>query len=279
MGVVILVLVSALLHAMWNAGLRMEADKDRAVVLAIAIGTLVALAFAAVRWATVGAPFASWSAVGWTAVAGAAEAVYFAGLARALSLGPLGPVYTVSRGGAVLVVWPASIALWSEPITTVALIGSGIVLAGLVLSGAERGAPRSAIAWAAACAVCIAGYHLAYKGALDAGGDPPAVFGISLLLATVINVARLGRAGRREARALFARRWLHLSVIGTICAVAFLMLMWALVSGGAGMVLTLRNTSVVFATAFAWLIGDKPGWRQVAGAILVAAGAIVLAGA
>lgn len=279
MAVVILVLVSALLHAMWNAGLRLEADKDRAVVAAIAIATLVAALVAVARWPMVGAPFTTGASVGWTAVAGVAEAVYFAGLARALALGPLGPVYTVSRGGAVLVVWPASVALWSEPVTSGALAGSSILLGGLVLAGAERGAPRSAIAWAAACALCIAGYHLAYKGALDAGGDPPAVFAASLGLATVINLVRLGAGGRREARALFRKRWLHLIVIGTICSVAFLLLMWALVSGGAGLVLTLRNTSVVFATGFAAAIGDKPGWRQVVGAILVAAGAIVLAAA
>jgi drug/metabolite transporter (DMT)-like permease len=42
-------------------------------------------------------------------------------------------------------------------------------------------------------------------------------------------------------------------------------------------VLTLRNTSVVFATALAAGIGDRPGWRQIGGAALVAAGAIVLA--
>jgi drug/metabolite transporter (DMT)-like permease len=275
--VVTLILVSALLHAMWNAGLRLEVDKDRAVVVAIAVATGVAAIVAAARWSYVGAPFASWDSVGWTAAAGLAEAVYFAGLARALALGPLGPVYTVSRGGAVLVVWPVSIALWSEPVTGGAIAGSAILLVGLILSGAERGAPRSAILWAAACAVCIAGYHLAYKAALAAGGDGPAVFALSLGLATVINVVRLGGAGRREARALIRKRWARLIVIGTICSVAFLLLMQALASGGAGLVLTLRNTSVVFATAFAAAIGDRPGWRQIGGAILVAAGAILLA--
>jgi drug/metabolite transporter (DMT)-like permease len=273
-----LVLLSALLHAMWNAGLRLEADKDRGVVIAIAVATIVAAAVAGTRWALGTVPFPTWDSALWTAVAGGAEAVYFAGLARALSLGPLGPVYTVSRGGAVLVVWPASVALWSEPVTTGALAGSGIVLGGLILSGAERGAPRAAIAWASACAACIAGYHLAYKAALDAGGEPAAVFAVSLAAASALNLVRLGAEGRRIARAVFRARWFRLCVIGTICSVAFLLLMWGLArGGGAGLVLTLRNSSVVFATLFAALIGDQPSRRQVIGSILVAGGAILLA--
>jgi len=276
--VVLLILVSALLHALWNAGLRLEPDKDRAVVIAIAVATVVAGGVAVARW-TVGTPaFPTAASAWWTAVAGGAEAIYFAGLARALALGPLGPVYTVSRGGAVLVVWPASIALWGEQLSPRGVVGSAIVLVGLVLAGAGRGAPRPAIAWAAACAVCIAGYHLAYKAGLDAGGEPAAVFALSLGAATMINLVRIGRAGRAEARALLRSRWARLCVIGTICSVAFLLLMWGLARGGGpGLVLTLRNTSVVFATLFAALIGDRPEPRQIAGSVLVAGGAILLA--
>lgn len=280
--VVVLVLASALLHALWNAGLRLEPDKDRAVVLAIAIATVVAGLVAAWRGATSGPPFATGASAWWTVVAGAAEAVYFVGLARALSLGPLGPVYTVSRGGAVLVVWPASMALWSEPLTLGGVVGSTVLLAGLVVAGVEGGGVKrrlsAAMAWAVACAVCIAGYHLAYKAALDGGGDPPAVFAVSLAVATALNLVRLGKTGRREALAVFANRWPRLLLIGTICSVAFLLLLWGFsVGGGAGMVLTLRNTSVVFATVFAAMIGDRPSRRHVMGAGLVATGAIVLA--
>jgi drug/metabolite transporter (DMT)-like permease len=77
---------------------------------------------------------------------------------------------------------------------------------------------------------------------------------------------------------LLARRWRRLCLIGTLCSVAFLLLLWGIArGGGAGLVLTLRNSSVVFATAFAALIGDRPSGHQVAGAVLVAGGAIALA--
>jgi hypothetical protein len=59
--IVALVLVSALLHAGWNALLRVEPDKDRGLVGAFA--SLFACVIAAVRWANGEAPFASTNAL------------------------------------------------------------------------------------------------------------------------------------------------------------------------------------------------------------------------
>jgi multidrug transporter EmrE-like cation transporter len=133
--IVALVLVSAFLHAAWNALLRLEPDKDRGLVGAICVAATFSCVIAGVRWTLGAVPFTSWESAGYTGLAGLFEAVYFATLARALERGRLGPVYTVSRGGAVLVVWPASIALFGETATITSSIGSAIVLGGLMLAG------------------------------------------------------------------------------------------------------------------------------------------------
>jgi drug/metabolite transporter (DMT)-like permease len=204
--------------------------------------------------------------------------VYFVALARALAAGALGPVYTISRGGAIVAVYPLSVALFGEGVTARSAAGSAVVLAGLVLSGfrtADRRdlAPR-ALAWAIACAAAIAGYHLAYKAALAAGGAPSAVFALALALATSINAARTpGAAAYARARAG------HVLAMGLICGGSFLVLLEALAGSGAGFVLTLRNTSVLFATVLAFAIGERPGRLQLAGAAAVAGGAILMAAA
>jgi uncharacterized membrane protein len=41
-------------------------------------------------------------------------------------------------------------------------------------------------------------------------------------------------------------------------------------------VLTLRNTSVLFAVALAFVIGERPARAEIAGAVLVAAGAVLM---
>lgn len=276
---VVLVLVSAFFHALWNALLRIEPDKDRGLVGAIIVASLFACVIAAVRWGLGQVPFATAESFGWTLLAGAFEAVYFATLARALDRGPLGAVYTVSRGGAVLVVWPVSILLFHEVVTASSASGSALVLAGLVLCGlgahGVRGAgDRSGIWWAVLCAISIAGYHLAYKAALQTGGASSATFAVSLSLSAAISLARVKRTGMR---ALVRSRWHRIVLMGVVCGGSFLILMEALALGGSGYVLTLRNTSVLFAAALAFFIGERPAHAEIAGAALVAGGAVLMA--
>ncbi len=278
-----LVLLSALLHATWNTLLRLERDKDRALVAAIVVATLFAAVVAAVRWGLGAVPFETLGGLGFTILAGVFEALYFVTLARAMTRGKLGLVYTLSRGGAVLVVWPLSIAMFAEVVTLPAMAGSLVVLGGLTLCGFGAGSKHGgenqpgAVAWAVACAVSIAGYHLAYKAALLDGVNPSASFALSLGVSAVINVIRLGADGRAKIGPLIRARWPRLIVMGLVCAGSFLLLMEALAIGGSGYVLTLRNTSLLFAAGLSWWIGERPSRSELAGAALVAAGATLMA--
>jgi uncharacterized membrane protein len=229
------------------------------------------------------AMFADPRAIAWALVAGVLEWAYFASLAKALAQESLGPVYTISRGGAIVLVWPISIAAFGEHLTTTSAIGSAIVLAGLALTSSggrfaiTSAMKGSALLWSVVCAGSIAGYHLSYKAALTSGGSPSAVFALALALASVINAARLGRDGRSAALAILKVRFGRVVLMGAICGGSFLILMEALARGGSGFVLTLRNTSVLFATALAFTIGERPSRPQVLGAALVAAGAVAMA--
>jgi uncharacterized membrane protein len=270
--VLALVLFSAFLHASWNAMLRTEPDKDRSLVAAVAVASALAIVVAAIRWSVGDVPFTSDAALGWAAIAGMLEWAYFVTLAKALQDGALGTVYTVSRGGAIIVVFPLSIAFLGEHLSTFAAAGCVIVLCGIVLSGAPKTANRASVTWAIVCAFAIAGYHLAYKFSLNAGGSPSAVFAVALAIATGLNALRI-----RGVIAVLRARLSRVVPMGLLCGTSFLVLIQALASGGAGFVLTSRNTSVLFAVILARLIGDRPGRAQVSGAILVAAGAILMA--
>lgn len=279
--IVALVLLSAFLHAGWNALLRVEPDKDRGLIGAIAVASLFSAVIAGARFAGGEEMFAGRDAVIWTVVAGVAEALYFMTLAKALELGRLGAVYTVSRGGAVLVVWPMSIVLYGEVASLEAISGSVLVCLGLALSGiggTQGGTQRHKVglAWASVCAVSIAGYHLAYKAALNAGGNPSATFAVSLGLSALIGVVRIGGAGRTKLVEVVRSRAARVCLMGVICGGSFLILMEALARGGSGYVLTLRNTSVLFAAMFAWTIGEKPRRVEIIGAVAVAAGAVLM---
>jgi drug/metabolite transporter (DMT)-like permease len=279
--IVALVVLSAFLHAAWNALLKREADKDRILIAAVAIGAVFAIAVAALRGlATRVAPFAVAGAFGWSVAAGVCEQVYFLTLARALDRGPLGPVYTLSRGGAVVLVYPLSVAIFAEPTSPLSLAGSAVVLAGLVVSdwrfGRASAMPPRATLWALGCACAIAAYHLAYKFALAGGGAPSAVFAVSLSVSTALSLVRTGREGRGAAASLVRASPGKLLLMGILSAGSFLILIEALARGGVGYVLTLRNTSVLFALLLAWAIGERPRFTTAFGAALVATGAALM---
>jgi drug/metabolite transporter (DMT)-like permease len=279
--IVALVVLSAFLHAAWNALVKREPHKDRTLIAAVAIGAVFAIAVAVVRaLATRAAPFPGPSPFAWSLVAGIFEQIYFLTLARALEIGPLGPVYTLSRGGAVVLVYPLSVAIFREAVSPFSLAGSAVVLAGLALSdwrfGRASAMPLPATLWAVVCACAIACYHLAYKAALSSSGAPSAVFAVSLSVSTAISLVRTGREGRVAAAALVRGSPAKLLLMGLLSAGSFLILIEALARGGVGFVLTLRNTSVLFAVLLAWWIGERPRLATAIAGVLVATGAALM---
>jgi drug/metabolite transporter (DMT)-like permease len=240
-----------------------------------------AAGLAALAWP--GRAFPDGRAVAWALGAGVFEGVYFVALALALGRAPLGLVYTVSRGGALVVVWPVSVLWLGETVNAARVAGTVLVALGLAATGWPVPASASAAAkprgvggatWAVVAAVAIGGYHLGYKQALAAGGSPAAVFALSLAVALPMNWARLADRGR--ALRAFRTSPYVVGIAGVLSAASFLVFLGALVRGGAGLVLTLRNTSVVFAQGMAFLIGERPRRLQIVGAFLVAAGAVLL---
>lgn len=272
----VLVLSSAFFHASWNALLKRHPNPEVGVVSVISVsvvgGGLWALGMR-------GQAFPTATGLAWALGAGVCESIYLASLTRALKQAPLGLAYTVSRGGAMLLVWPVSV-LWLGEAVSVWMVSGAVLLGlGLVVMNLSRpsGPAATGVAWAALAAVCIAGYHLAYKLALAEGAQPPALFATGLLVALPVLVLersrKLGWATlRREA---LVRPGLVV-ITGIICTLSFALLLSALGSSGAGAVLTLRNTSIAFALGLAALQGERLERRQLTGAALVAVGAVLL---
>ncbi len=269
-------LVSAFLHASWNALLKREPHPEVAVAGVLGGALLVAAAAALLP-----APpaFARPEALGWALGAGVLEGVYFVTLAAALARAGYAVVYTIARGGAMIIVWPAGAFLLGEPATARGAAGAGLLAAGLVLvAGPSRGrGARAGLLFAVACAASIAGYHLCYDRALEAGARPVPLCAVSLGVALPLVLASLRARGllaaspRPDART--ALRW---AGAGALCTGSFLLFLAGLAASGAAVALTLRNTSVVFAHLLALAIGERPGRWQVAGAALVMLGAALV---
>jgi drug/metabolite transporter (DMT)-like permease len=272
----VLVLSSAFLHASWNALLKRHPNPEVGVVSVITVAVVGgALWTLGMR----GEAFPTVRGLTWALGAGACESIYLASLSRALKQAPLGLAYTVSRGGAMLLVWPVSVLWLGEAVSVWMISGAVLLGVGLVVMNLSRpkGPAATGVAWAALAAVCIAGYHLSYKLALGEGAQPPALFATGLLVALpVLVLERVRKLGWSTLKREAVVRPGLVVFTGIVCTLSFALLLSALGSSGAGVVLTLRNTSIAFALGLAALQGERLERRQLAGAALVAVGAVLL---
>lgn len=281
--VILLVLLSACVHAGWNALLKRTRDPERAVAAVLAISAATSAVFALASRA----PLPSTRGTLWCVAAGVLEAGYFVTLARALKRGPLGPVYTTVRGGALVVVWPISIAFLGERVTPAAIGGTLLVALGLLSTGASEtpAADREGIGgpitrklgWAFVCAIFVGAYHVAYKFALQSGAAPGFVVGLSLSVACALDLLALRRPGLRDAVAAWRHEPVAVTGAGLLASLGFIVFLYAMARAGAGTVTTLRNTSILFAQVIAALTGERPKRLGVVGAMLVTGGAALLA--
>jgi len=275
---VLLILASAALHAAWNLAVRRHADKLATTALMVGGAVLLTLPL------TVPFSAADWHrAVPWGICSGLGEAAYFVTLARALEIGPLAAVYTISRGSSMLLVWPASHLLLGEPfgwraITAVALLMAGLAL--LAPTDDRRSTTRAGYGWALACGLFIAAFQLIYKGAVAGGSEPPLIFVISMATSLPIVVLSVGRERVARLQASLHDHPGFVAFGAASMTVSFLIVLYVLRTHGAGWVLTLRNCSVAFAQLFGWtMLRERPTVRAAVGVVLVLVDTLLLGSA
>lgn len=270
----LLVIASAALHAGWNALLR---HRGEARANTVAVSGALTLVSTVVMLATPQPWFPDSAGFWWSVAAGVLEAGYFVTLGLALEHAPVGIAYPISRGGALIVVWPISLLWLDEAIGWGSAIGAVTVFVGLLATGFQRphAGERLGVRWAAASAAFIGVYNLFYKQALNAHAEPMALFAVSMLVAFPLTLLWMRGRARRVFEITRELPWRMLGA-GLLSTGSFWLYLYALRSGGTGEILTLRNTSVVFAQLFAAWTGEKLGRRQLIGAGVIVAGALVL---
>ena len=264
-------LFAALLHAVWNAFVRRDPDRDAAST-AFAIGGLI-LGVLLLPFLPPIAPAAVPYAVGSSFI----HVCYFILLARAYRAGELSVAYPIMRGLAPLIVTIVGL-IFIEQVSAPELVGIVIVAVGIVslgLDGRRNGA--NAIGPALMNAVVIAAYTIVDGLGARASGAPATYvawiligggFGTAVWYLTTRNAA--GRA------ALVARLPMGF-VAGIIGYVAYAIALWAMTHAPIGAVAAVRESSVLFATAIGALaLKERFGRMRWLAAILVVAGLVLV---
>ena len=271
----VLVLATALMHASWNAIVKVVSD--RLVSLALVNFTHTLIALAALPF--VGLPNSeSWPYLIASVVI---HQAYYAGLVMQYRFGDLGQVYPLARGASPLLVaaaawiW-AGEALGPGALMAILLITGGIMY--LALSGRGQGGNRLAVAWALFTALTIAGYSVADGLGGRAAGDTLAyIVWLFLLDGLPLPLVLPLLRGPVELAASLRRYWLPGLFGGVLSSTAYGVVIWVMSLAPLAIVTALRETSVIAAALIGMLfLSDPFGGRRILATCLVALGIAVL---
>lgn len=270
---IVAALTSALIHASWNAALKGGRGDRIADAFLIAVGGLFVWGGVAATW---GPPHPD----AWPFLIASVliHLVYWFTLFSAYDVGDMSHIYTLSRGTApMLVAFGAALTAHEIP-PPLKIAGIALVSIGVLCVGVSPRAPLKATLWALSIGVCIASYSLVDALGARAGGD--AVVYVAWT-SGIMGVPMIGFAFWRRGSQL----WKDAAVapirglaIGVISFAGYGLVLWAQTIAPIAQVTALRETSVVFGALIAFLfLGERLGARRWLGALIVAAGAGLIA--
>jgi drug/metabolite transporter (DMT)-like permease len=276
---VVLLLTSAVLHALWNLILKQSSEKYIAMgwqVIISGIISVVALFFTGLP------PRSMWI---FALISMTLEAIYFVLLSFAYSDHDFSLVYPVARGAA-----PALVVLWSflflqEVPSTLGFIGIATIVLGLVIIGAtslfqpHQGKPKfRGIAIALSIALVISIYTLIDGFAVKHGPVMP--YGLSMFM--LVPILTTPVIVRHYGRDHFVKAWkdqpARLILVGFLGVIAYLFALFAYSIAPVNYSEAIREVSVVIGAFAGWqLLGEKLGKTRVLGAAVIFAGIVLIA--
>ncbi|MCC7284185.1 MAG: EamA family transporter [Acetobacteraceae bacterium] len=251
-GAFLAVLLSALLHASWNALIKQQRDTRGALVAGI-VGSAVP---AVLVLGVVGLPPVS--VLPWLAAAAIVNITTTAMLARAYAAADFAVVYPLTRGLVPLVLALVTPLLFGELLVAHRLAGVGCVSAGIAALGwvsIRRNARLDLVAFAYAVptALSTATYVLIDAHAARLGHAPVAYAASASAVNGIVMLAYDWARGQDVAANL--RR--HASVgaiVGTLALISYLLFVWALARAPVALAAALRESSILFAVLIAILV-------------------------
>lgn len=272
--VIALVLVSALMHASWNAFLHLSEDR----VALLGMMSIPYLVAGALGVALLPPPArASWHYIGLSALL---EAAYCVALIRAYRAGEFGQIYPIARGLSPLVVCLLAALFAGETPPANAIAGIACVSLGIVSLAFKRNLRFSgeSVPYALLTGLLIAGYSVVDGIGVRASGNALSYVAWVYLIWNVpqlLLVAKLrgGFKGLRAPPADAARGMLA----GALALTAYTLVVFAFRYLPIAMVSALRELSSIFAVLIGWLCLREPlTVRRIAACALVTMGAVLI---
>jgi drug/metabolite transporter (DMT)-like permease len=273
-------------HGTWNVLVKVSGDPMMTFQRATIAAGVIITPLTAVVWLSSGRPGISAAAAGWCALSAALELTYLWLLATAYRRGELSVVYPIARGTAPLLAVAAGLGLLHERLTSLQLVGVGLLLLGILAVAVSQSGGRATLP-AVLTGVAIAAYT-----AVDRVGvrlTTPWLYGWLLVVLLAIAVptsvwiaARLTAARRVPGEPMTASPPLGTGkaiLIGTFMWGGYLLVLWALSLAPVSVVAPVRETAVVGVAVWGvWRLRERQSVAmKLSGALATLAGVALLA--
>ncbi len=284
-----MVLVAALLHALWNIAAK-RAGGDRHFVMLGAL--LIVVVWAPVGLAVGWSQLPTWGALQWTFIvaSGLTHLVYFNVLLKGYRVSDLTVVYPVARGSGPLISSAVSVVLLGETLGWHGVLGVAGVCGGVFLIAggpalwraahepARRQRVHAGIAWGAATGLLIAAYTVLDGYAVKRLALSPILidyFGNLTRIPFMLPTTLRHRASFADA---CRRLWKPALVMAVISPLAYVLVLFAARMAPLSHVAPAREVSMLFAALVGGrMLGEGDRGLRAWGATLMAAGVVLLA--
>ncbi|MBV9324233.1 MAG: EamA family transporter [Chloroflexi bacterium] len=279
----ILVLVSAVTHASWNfiAKRASAGPVFNWLFDLMAVGACLPFAIGLI---VIQQPHLSSAAWVFVVVSAVLELAYFLLLGQGYRSGDLSLVYPLARGTGPMLATAAAVVLFGERPSPQALCGIALIGVGiLALAGPRQlqaGNARRSVVFALLTGVLLAAYTLWDKQAVSptGGAIPPLLY---FFLFTTCRAAMLTPYALTRLPTVRSEWRLHRNHafgVGVLCAVSYILVLYALAISPVSYVAPVREIGILFGAIMGWqLLAEGAGRRRVAGALAMVAGVVALA--
>ncbi|PHM71120.1 DMT family transporter [Xenorhabdus kozodoii] len=251
------VLGAALLHASWNALVKISADR----FLGISIIVFFAGIIATLGLIWVGLP--TLSSLPWLILSAVLHTAYCLFLSRSYATGDLGQVYPIARGCAPLITALLSWIILQETLPPFAMLGVGLIIVGILLIAVPQGKnslhlDRKTLIAAITTSVFTAGYTLS-DGAGSRASDHTLTYILWLFaingwsMGVIMYFKYWSTAGRK-----LLQYWKKGLLGGLMQLLSYGIVIWAMSYAPIVLVAALRETSVLFAMLLSVVILREP---------------------
>ncbi|WP_370947846.1 EamA family transporter [Amycolatopsis sp. cg5] len=280
-----LVLVAAVVHALWNLAAKRVVDGGAAFVFLYYTTSAVVFLPVAIVLLCTESERPQWSWLLASLGSAVLHVAYGIVLQRGYDAGDLSVVYPLARGTGPLVSVLAAVVFLHERPGLVGLLGALLVVAGvLVISTGRAGehhdpvARRAGVFYGLLTGVVIAAYTLWDAHSVKNVEVPPIVYFVlgSVLQSVLLAPHALRR--RSETVRLWRAHRKEVLVVGLLSPIAYLLVLYAMRVAPVSLVAPARELSIVLGGLAAWLVlGEANAVRRLAGSVIVLAGIAAIA--